>query len=249
VLPRGDGVEYRFDPSRPEALVARDRVDDLVQRAAGRADPVATTDAGIREPGGRYIDFLVPGLIGLNLMSGGLWGVGFHLVDMRLKKLLKRLLATPMRGADFLAAQIAIRLATGVLEALVVLGFAVLVFGVPLRGSLASVLTLVVIGAAVFGGLGLLVASRARKIETVSGLMNVVMMPMFVLSGIFFSYERFPEVVHPLIRALPLTALNDALRAVVLEGASLASQAGPLGVLVLWGGLSFVIGLRLFRWQ
>jgi ABC-type multidrug transport system permease subunit len=229
--------------------VARARVDDALQRAAGRRDVVASRDVAVSEPGGRYIDFLVPGLIGMNLMSAGMWGIGYALVDMRIKKLLRRLLATPMRAADFLAAQMATRLVFTVVEVGFLLGFASLALGVPVRGSSVSVVAVALLGAASFAGMGLAVASRPRKIETVSGLMNLIMMPMFVGSGVFFSVDRFPQTVQPFLRALPLTALNEALRAVTLEGASLASQAPHLLLVAAWGGISFAIGLRLFRWS
>jgi ABC-type multidrug transport system permease subunit len=242
-------VEYRFDPSRPESGIARARVDDALQRAAGRADPVRGRDVPTGEPGGRYVDFLVPGLVGMNLMSAGMWGVGYSLVDMRIKKLLRRLLATPMRPADFMAAQMATRVAFTFLEVGALLGFAWLALGVPVRGSLGAVVTVALAGALCFAGLGLAVACRAQKIETVSGLMNLVQMPMFVGSGVFFAVERFPAGVQPFLRALPLTALNDALRAVTLEGADLASQGGRLLLLAAWGGVSFALGLRLFRWS
>ncbi len=245
----GAAVDYRLDPSRPEADVARARVDDALQRAAGRRDVVSSRDVAVSEPGGRYVDFLVPGLVGMNLMSAGMWGVGFVLVDMRIKKLLRRLLATPMRASDFMAAQMATRVAFTFLEVGFLLAFGRLALGVPVRGSVAAVMTISLLGALCFAGLGLAVASRARKIETVSGLMNVVMMPMFVGSGVFFSVERFPEAVQPVLRLLPLTALNDALRAVTLEGMDLVSQSGRILVLVVWGGLSFVLGLKLFRWS
>jgi ABC-2 type transport system permease protein len=243
------GVEYSFDPSRPEAQIARSRADDALQRAAGRTDPLAGHDVALSEPGGRYVDFLIPGLMGLNLMSGGMWGVGFNLVDMRIKRLLKRLLATPVRPADFLAVQMTMRVVLGGIEAAFVLLFGMLALGVPLRGSPAAVAVVGALGALCFASLGLLVASRARRIEGVTGLMNAVMVPMFIASGIFFSYERFPEALHAPIRLLPLTALNDALRAVVLEGASLVSQAGCLATLVVWCLASFALGFKLFRWS
>jgi ABC-2 type transport system permease protein len=250
VAPRADGsLEYRLDPSRSESAIARARADDALQRAAGRRDPLANTVAEVREPGGRYIDFLIPGIVGMNLMSGGMWGVGFNLVDMRIKRLLKRLVAAPMRRPDFLAAHLTMRLVSMVIEVSFMLGFGHLAFGVPVRGGLLAVFAVGALGALCFGGLGLLVGSRARRMETVTGLMNVVMMPMFVLSGIFFSADRFPQVLQPLIRLLPLTALNDALRAVVLEGTPLPALSAPLAVLVIWTLLSFAAGLKLFRWN
>jgi ABC-2 type transport system permease protein len=242
-------VEYRLDPSRPEAVLARSRVDEALQRAAGRKDPLQSREVAVSEPGGRYIDFLIPGMIGMNLMSGGMWGMGFNLVDMRIKRLLKRLLATPLRRADFLASHMVLRVAFTSVEVGFLLGFGHLAFNLPVRGSLPAVLSVATLGALSFSGIGLLVGSRATRIETVTGLMNVVMMPMFICSGIFFSADRFPDALQPLVRALPLTALNDALRAIILEGASLLSQATRLLVLGLWGGLSFLVGLRLFRWN
>jgi ABC-2 type transport system permease protein len=240
--------DLRFDPSRPESALARNAVDDALQRAAGRQDVAVMKEIAFEEPGGRYIDFLVPGLLGMSLMGGGLWGVGFVTVDMRIRKLLKRFLATPMRRGDFLAGVMISRLLFMVPEVLVLLVFSRLAFGVVIYGSVLAVLFLVLLGAVTFAGLGLLVASRARTLEAVSGLMNLVMLPMWLLSGIFFSSERFPQVVQPAIKALPLTALIDALRAVMQEGASLASQLPQIGILAAWSVVTFFLALRWFRW-
>jgi ABC-2 type transport system permease protein len=244
-----DGLEYRVDPGRPESALARLAVDDALQRAAGRRDPLATRQREVREPGSRYVDFLIPGLIGLNILNGGLWGVGFNLVDMRIKKLLKRLLATPLRRGDFLAAQLLHRTALMFVEVTFLLAFGRLALGVPVLGSWAAIFAVGVVGALSSSAIGLLVASRATRIETVMGLMNAISLPMMVGSGVFFSVERFPEWLQPLLRVLPLTALIDALRAVVVEGATLASQGGPLLVVAAWGVLCFAAGLRLFRWS
>ena len=241
-------VTYRYDDSRPEAAMARLRVDDALQKASGRRDPVPTREEHVREAGSRYIDFLIPGILGMNLMSGGMWGMGFHLVDMRIKKLMKRLIATPLHRGDFMLAQMVVRLVFMAVEVVFLLGFGWLAFGVPVRGSWLAVLAVGAVGALSFAGLGLLVASRAATIEKVMGLMNLVMMPMFICCGSFFSAERFPDALQPVIQVLPLTALNDALRAVVLEGATLASQSGELLIVGGWGLVSFLVGLRYFRW-
>jgi len=248
VIP-GNPFTFRFDPSQPESALARQRADDLLQRAAGRKDPVATVDRQITEPGSRYIDFLIPGLLGMNLLAGGMWGVGYIIVDMRVRKLLKRFVATPMKRADFLWAAIGSRMAFMVPELVVIVGAGVLLFGVPIRGNLLSILFLALLGATSFSGLGLLVASRARNLETASGLMNLIMMPMWLLSGVFFSPERFPDRWQPLIQALPLTQFNYALREVMLRGASLGSQTWRLVILAAWGGISFACTLRWFRWN
>jgi ABC-2 type transport system permease protein len=241
--------QYQFDPSRPENLVARESVNNALQQAAGRVDPVKSTEKEFSEPGGRYVDFLVPGLLGMSLMGGGLWGVGFVTVDMRIRKLLKRFLATPMKKGDFLAAIMLSRMLFMIPEVLVLLLFARFVFHVYYYGSYATLILLIVLGATMFSGIGLLVASRAKTVEAVSGLMNVVMLPMWMLSGIFFSSDRFPAAAQPLIQILPLTPLINALRSVMLEGSSLASQWGQIGIMAVWIAVSFAVALRIFRWQ
>src|SRR6202041_352637 len=242
------GVQYLYDPARPECVLARTQVNDALQAAAGRMDAVATSVVTSSEPGSRYIDFLIPGLLGMNLMNSGMWGIGFALVDMRQRKLLKRFVGTPMRRGDFLLAIMTSRLLLMVIEIGLLLVFGVLFFHLRVLGSVLSIALIGGLGSLTFGGVGLLTASRAQKIESISGLINLVMMPMWIFSGVFFSYERFPAVIHPLIKALPLTALNDALRASILEGTPLLEQWPRLLVLGLWGGISFVLALKWFRW-
>jgi ABC-2 type transport system permease protein len=242
------GFQYRYDPARPESVLARTAVNDALQAAAGRKDAVTTNAVTSSEPGSGYIDFLIPGLLGMNLMNSGMWGIGFALVDMRQRKLLKRFVGTPMRRGDFLLALASSRLILMVIEVGLLLIFGVLFFHMRVLGSVLSIAVLAGFGSLTFGGVGLLTASRAQKIESVSGLINLVMMPMWIFSGVFFSYERFPAVIHPLIKALPLTALNDALRASILEGTPLLQQWPRLLVMALWGGISFVLALKWFRW-
>jgi ABC-type polysaccharide/polyol phosphate export permease len=240
---------YRFDPTRPESRLARSLVDDVLQRADGRRDPTAVVDARVTERGSRYIDFLIPGMVGMGLMQSGLWGIGFVIVEMRTRKLIKRFVATPMRRTHFLLAFVFMRALFLIVELPVLIGFAWLVFGVPLRGSVALLSSLAVLGSLVFAGLGLLVASRATNTQTVGGLINLVSLPMFILSGVFFSSARFPEAMQPLIHLLPLTALNDSLRAVMLDGAGLLAVARPTAVMLVWGLAAFAAALRLFRWR
>ncbi len=240
--------DFRYDPTRPESVLARNAVDDVLQRAAGRRDVATSTDEKLDEPGGRYIDFLVPGLLGMSLMGGGLWGVGFVTVDMRIRKLLKRFLATPMKKTHFLAGVMISRLLFMVPEVLILLIFSRYVFDVRIHGNILDVVILILLGACTFSGIGLLVASRANTIEAVSGLMNLVMLPMWMLSGIFFSSERFPDAAQPFIKALPLTPLIEMLRAVMLEGSSLMNHLPQIGIMLAWGIGTFIVALRLFRW-
>jgi len=248
VVRPGDVLDYQYDPTRPESAMARAKLDDALQRAFGRTDPTPVKNTEVTEPGARYIDFLIPGLLGMNLMGGGLWGVGFVVTDMRVRKLLRRLIATPMKKTDFLFSLIAGRLVFTIPELLFILGGGLLLFNVRVQGNWITITFISLVGAVSFAGLGLLVASRAEKIETISGLMNLVMLPMWLFSGIFFSSERFPDVFQPFIQALPLTQLIDALRSVIVEGGTLIDQSARLLILLAWGGISFLLALRIFRW-
>jgi len=242
----GAPPRLRFDPARQEALVARLRVE-----AALPGDPPQAAAELVPEQavGSRYVDFLFPGLLGMNLMGTGLWSIGFAIAELRQRKLLRRLLVTPMRRSNFLASFLLARLVFLVLEVAILAGFGAWVLDVPMRGSLFAFGFTSVLGAIAFAGMGLLAASRVRTIQGASGMLNLVMMPMWLGSGVFFSYERFPEFLHPILRLIPLTALNDALRALMLDGETLASQAAPLAVLCVWGGLSFLLAVRVFRWE
>jgi ABC-type polysaccharide/polyol phosphate export permease len=248
--PDGSGrVVYRYDDTNPEGRTARMLADRALQVASGRVDPVRVEDDVAREVGSRYIDFLVPGLVGMGIMSNAVWGLGFSIVDARRRKLMKRIMATPMRRIDYLMSFQIWRMFLLVFEVGVPVVFGIVAFGVPVRGSILEIALISVLGSLAFSALGLLIASRARTIEAVSGLMNVVLVPMWILSGVFFSSERFPDAVQPLIKALPLTALVDAMRANMLQGASLVDVARPLAALVACLVISFALAMRLFRWR
>jgi len=242
-------IVYRFDPTHPEARAARLAVSEALRRSSGLPEIGDVREEPMTTPGSRYIDFLIPGLVGLNLMGSGMWGIGFSVVVARTRKLLKRFAATPMRRSHYLLSFALSRLLFLFAEVAAVVGFGWIAFDVRVVGSLLDLTVISLIGAACFAGIGLLVAARPRTIEGVSGWMNLVMLPMWLLSGTFFSYERFPAMSHAAIRALPLTALNDALRAVINQGAGLAASWAELLVMAGWGAASFVAALRIFRWQ
>jgi len=249
VVVPGSPPTYRFDEARAESQVARLAVDGALQRAAGRTDAFVPVAQPVQTVGSRYIDWLVPGLLGMNIMSTGLWGIGFSIVQARTKKLLKRLVATPMSRTHYLLAQMFSRLVFLAMETTIIVGFGWIFFDVAVHGAIWSLALLALLGAVAFGGLGLLLSSRVRTIEAVSGLMNLVMLPMWVLSGVFFASTNFPDTMQPFIQWLPLTALNDALRAVINEGLSLAAVVPQMAILATWGVVSFVLSLKLFRWQ
>jgi ABC-type multidrug transport system permease subunit len=245
----GPPAVFRFDETRPDSRIARLEADNALQRAAGRADVVPVRAELVTEKGSRYIDFLIPGLLGMNLMGTGIWSLAFSITSARTRRVLKRLVATPMRRTDFLLAQILARLVFLVPEIVLLSGFGWLIFDVPMRGSLILFAALCFLGAMSFCGLGLLIGSRVRTVEGASGLANLTMMPMWLLSGVFFSSERLPDAFQPLIRALPLTALNDALRGIMNEGQGLVQIAPQIGILAAWAVVSFALALWIFRWK
>jgi ABC-2 type transport system permease protein len=243
------GVTYEFDDTRPDARMARFLADDAVQRGAGRRDRVTVEETQVRERGSRYIDFVVPGLLGMGLMGNGIWGIGFSIVDARRRKLLKRLMATPMSRTEYLGSFVVSRLVMLVMEVLILVGFSVVVFGVPVRGSLLQLGLICTLGAFAFGAVGLLIAARPKTVEGASGLMNLAMLPMWILSGVFFSAENFPKAIQPFVQALPLTAVNDALRANMLRGETWSVVGPEMLIIAAWGAGSFVLALKLFRWR
>jgi ABC-type multidrug transport system permease subunit len=245
----GDPPTYRFDPARTESRLARLVVHEALMKAAGRAEPWQPREDTVMVRGSRYIDWLLPGLLGMNIMSTGMWSISFGIVNARVRKELKLLLATPMHRGEYLLSHMLGRMVFLVLEVFVLLVFGWLVFDVVVRGSLLAVVAIAMVGAAAFNGLGLLVASRPQTIEGLSGLQNLVMVPMWILSGVFFASSNFPDRAQPLIRALPLTALNDALRAVMIEGTSLAGVTPQLAILVAWTVVGFALALLWFRWH
>ena len=249
LVENGSPIVYWYDPTRPDSRLARFEVDSAVQQAAGRRDPASVRDERVSEKGSRYIDFLLPGLLGLNLLSTSVWGIGYSIVNARIKKTLKLMIATPMRRSDYLLAQMLSRFVLLALEAAVILAFGMLVFQVPLRGSAGALVLLCALCGLSFAGLGLLCGSRVQTLEGVNGLINVILVPMWLFSGVFFSPERFPKAMQGPIQALPLTAANEALRAVMLEGKSLSALTSQLAILAVWGVASYAAALKIFRWQ
>jgi ABC-2 type transport system permease protein len=244
-----DPPTYRFDAVRTESRTARLVVDDALKRAVGRSDPWEAREEPVEVPGSRYIDWLIPGLVAMGIMSNGMWAVSFSIVQARMRKLLKRMVASPMRKREYLLAQLLARLIFLAPEVAVPIAFGVLAFGMPVNGSVLTLAVVAIVGALAFGALGLLLGSRARTFEAVSGLLNLAMLPMWLLSGVFFSASNFPQSVQPAIQALPLTALVDALRAVVLEGATIRGVQADLVRLAIWTVVPFAVALRYFKWR
>jgi ABC-2 type transport system permease protein len=248
-IQRPDKVVYKYDETNPDGRASRLLAERAIQTAAGRHDAVATQNEFVHETGARYIDFVIPGLLGMNLMGSAIWGMGFSIVESRQKKLLKRLVASPMPRWQYMASFILSRLAMLVIEVVVFVGFARLAFGVPIRGSLVDLGLICLVTSLAFSALGLLIASRAKTMEAASGLMNLVMLPMWILSGVFFSATRFPAVIQPFVQALPLTAAIDALRSNMLQGIGLNHLMMPIAILLAWLVVPFAVTVKIFRWR
>jgi ABC-type multidrug transport system permease subunit len=243
------GIKLLDDDTNPDARTARLLSDRALQKAAGQRDSVEIRNELNHEAGSRYIDFAIPGLLGMNLMSSAIWAIGFWIVEARQKKLLKRLVASPMPRWQYLASFVFWKLLLLPIEVGVFLGFSHFAFGVPARGSLWQLALWCVLISLTFSAIGLLIASRAKTMQAASGWMNLTMLPMWILSGVFFPASRFPKIVQPFIRALPLTAAIDALRANMLQGTPLAHLLSPLCVLLAWLLITFPLSLYVFRWR
>lgn len=238
-----EAPRLRSDPTRPESRLARARVERALLAA-----PPSIDDAPMREPGTRYVDFVVPGLVGMNVMTVCLWGIGWNVVEARSRKLLRRLAVTPMRRSHYLGAFLLAHVVLVLVTLAVVLGFAHASFSVGIEGRALDYVILVVLGCLAFSAMGVLLASRTDNVEVLSGMVNAASLLQLVASGVFFSTARFPEWALAGIRLLPLTALVDGLRAVALEGRGLGELPLEIGVLLAWSILAGAVGVRMFRW-
>lgn len=249
VLFDAEGYETVIDATQEKGARAQLEARDILQTAAGRKDPLRERHSRVTKPGSRYVDFLIPGILGMNIMGSSLWGVGYNLVVARKRKLLRRYGVTPMRRPHFLLSYFISRSLFLVLELGVLVAFGKLFFGMTVQGGLLSLVVISILGAAAFAGISLVIGARISNTETANGWTNLVQMPMWLLSGVFFTYERFPEFLHTPIRMLPLTALVDGLRGVYNDGLTLAGLLPEVLVLAVWGTVGFLIALRTFRWQ
>jgi ABC-2 type transport system permease protein len=240
-------IKYHFDPAGPDAQLNYLRLSKIL----GNNNLVNETSENI-EPltvkGTRYIDFLVPGLIALGILMSSIWGLGYTLIEKRSKKLLRRMIATPMKKSYFLFSFMSVRTIMNLFESLLLFVFANIVFGITIQGDLTALFLLFVAGNVNFAGLATLISCRTANPEVGNGVISAVTTPMFVLSGIFFSYQHFPNWAIPVIKIIPLTMLADAIRSIFIEGAGYSEIALPFFVLLIMGMLFFLIGLRLFKW-
>jgi len=242
-------VHFHFDPINSQAQLVYMKLSALIHSPSSATDSAQLQIEPLTLKGVRYIDFLIPGLIAFGLMSSLLWGISYTLIERRSQKLLRRLVATPMKKSYLLFAMMFVRTAMNMVEALVIFFFAWLLFDIHIQGNIGALAVLFLAGNVAFTGLAVLISSRTSKTEVGSGWINAVQMPMMLLSGIFFSYHNFPQWSLDVIKLLPLTALTDGIRSIFNEGAGWLEIITPSAALSLFGVICFVIGMRLFKWH
>jgi len=243
------GIKYHFDPVSPDAHLTYLSLSKIINNEKPIDDDDNETVEPLNLHGTRYIDFLIPGLIAMGILMSSVWGLGYGIIETRSKKLLRRMIATPMRKSYFLISLITVRTAMNFFEASLLFLFSYFVFGITIQGNISALFLVFIAGNIGFAGLSILVASRTANPEVGNGLISAVTTPMFVLSGVFFSYHNFPDWSIGFIKILPLTLLADGIRSIFIEGAGFAQVALPFFVLISMGIIFFAIGLKLFKWH
>lgn len=249
VAATADSVEYHFDPMNSDAELTYLKLSSVIRDGVL---PETISGSGIKPltvTGTRYIDFLVPGLITLGVMMSCMWGISYGIIEKRSKKLLRRLVATPMKKSHFLIALITVRIIMNIIESLALLVFAIIVFNMEIQGDITALIIVYLAGNIAFAGLAVFVSSHTSNTEVGNGIINFVVMPMLVLSGIFFSYQNFPEWSHGVIRSLPLTTMTDSFRSIINEGSGLLYVIKPVLILTFTGIAFFTAGLKIFKWH
>ncbi len=242
-------VEYHFDPLNPDAELTYLKLGGMIGQ--GSSVPVSS-NAEIRPltvTGTRYIDFLIPGLVTMGVMMSCMWGISYGLIEKRSKKLLRRLVATPMKKSHFLIALITVRVAMNFIEAAAIVIFALIAFKMKIQGDIPALFAMFLAGNIAFAGIAVLVSSHTSNTEVGNGLINFIIFPMMILSGIFFSYHNFPDWSIGVISSLPLTMLTDGIRSIFNEGAGIREVFIPILVLSATGIVFFTAGLKIFKWH
>jgi ABC-2 type transport system permease protein len=250
VLVENDGeIEYHFDPMNSDAQLSYLKLNGIIAGGKIVASEGNPNIQPLTVKGTRYIDFLVPGLITMGVMMSCMWGISYGIIEKRSKKLLRRLVATPMRKSHFLVALITVRIIMNFIESSVLFLFALIVFKIVIQGNIAALLVMFLAGNIAFAGIAVFVSSHTSNTEVGNGLINFVVFPMMVLSGIFFSYHNFPDWSLPVIQKLPLTMMTDGIRSIFNEGAGFNEVAIPVMILIATGIVFFSAGLKIFKWH
>ncbi|MCE5346943.1 MAG: ABC transporter permease [Bacteroidales bacterium] len=242
-------IEYHFDPLNSDAELTYLKLSNIIGKGTLLEKKNYSEIKPLTVKGTRYIDFLVPGLITMGVMMSSMWGISYGIIEKRSKKLLRRLVATPMKKSHFLIALITVRLAMNFIESLALFLFALFAFKLTIQGDISALILMFLAGNIAFAGIAVFVSSHTSNTEVGNGLINFVVFPMMVLSGIFFSYQNFPEWSIPVIKNLPLTMMTDGIRSIFNEGAGYHEVAIPILILTVMGIVFFSAGLKIFKWH
>ena len=246
---QNNSVEYHFDPMNSDAELTFLKLSSII----GKGEIISAKSNSEIKPltvtGTRYIDFLVPGLIGMGVMMSSMWGISYGIIEKRSKKLLRRLVATPMRKSHFLIALITVRITMNFIESSVLLIFSLIAFKMTIQGDISALILTFLAGNIAFAGIAVFASSHTSNTEVGNGIINFVVFPMMILSGIFFSYQNFPDWSLPVIRNLPLTMLTDGIRSIFNEGAGYHELALPIFIMTAVGVAFFSVGLKIFKWH
>lgn len=239
---------FRFDPLNPDAQLVYLKLEPVF--GGGKSVAVENTESirPLTVTGTRYIDFLIPGLLAMGIMMSTMWGLSYGIIEKRSKKLLRRMVATSMNKSYFLISFMLVRMLMNFVEAVLLIIFASLAFHITIQGSIPALLAIFVAGNIGFAGLAFFISCRTAKTEIGNGLINVIVMPMMLLSGVFFSYHNFPDALIPFLQKLPLTLVADGMRSIFIEGAGMLQIAFPVAILTIGGSIFFLLGLKFFRW-
>jgi ABC-type multidrug transport system permease subunit len=249
IIGTNNSVEYHFDPMNSDAELTYLKLSNIIGGGKIHIEKTNSEIKPLTVTGTRYIDFLVPGLITMGVMMSCMWGISYGIIEKRSKKLLRRLVATPMKKSHFLIALITVRITMNFIESLILFLFALLTFKMTIQGDITALILMFLAGNIAFAGIAVFVSSNTSNTEVGNGLINFVVFPMMVLSGIFFSYHNFPDWSIPVIQRLPLTTLTDGIRSIFNEGAGYNEVALPILILTATGILFFSAGLKIFKWH
>lgn len=242
-------LHFHFDPHNPDAQIAYLKLSTLFKSDKINKNPDNPDIETLTVSGSRYVDFLIPGLIAMGIMMSCMWGLSYGMIEKRSQKLLRRMVATPMKRSYFLLTLMTVRMVLNFLESCALFFFAWLFFDITIQGNVPALLLIFIAGNIAFAGIAIFVSSHTANTEIGNGLVNAVVTPMVILSGIFFSYHNFPDWLIWVIQKLPLTILADSIRSIFIEGTGLPDIALPFVILVATGSLFFIAGLRIFKWH
>jgi ABC-2 type transport system permease protein len=250
---QSDNVQVYYDASQTvfqQTLIPAlyQVINAIDQRLGGYTPLIGMEQTSVQSHELRYIDFLLPGILGMTLMFIGVQG-GLPIIQQRQAHIIKRLGSTPLRRSMLVMGDVVFRMIVVLLSAALIILVGRLVFNVRMVGNWLSLCGIILLGSLVFVNLGYLIAAFVKTQESAIPVVQIVDLPMMILSGTFFSVASMPFFIEPLVKILPLTYLNDALRQIMVAGTPLYSMTADIAVLAAWAIVSLGLTIRFFRWD